>query len=100
MQSGGQPLICGIQQVGIGVSDVAEAFAWYKANLGTDVVIFDEKAPAEFMLPYTGGKPRPRHAVLAMNLQGGGGFEIWQHTGFTPRGPEFDPMPDKMPQRG
>lgn len=92
-EQGGQPLICGIQQVGIGVSDVAEAFAWYKANLGTDAVIFDEKAPAEYMLPYTGGEPRPRHAVLAMNLQGGGGFEIWQHTGFAPRGPEFDPMP-------
>ena len=88
-----KPLICGIQQVGIGVSDVAEAFAWYKANLGTDIVIFDEKAPAEFMLPYTDGQPRPRHAILAMNLQGGGGFEIWQHTGFTPRRPDFDVMP-------
>lgn len=93
MKDNNQPLICGIQQVGIGVSDVAEAFAWYKANLGTDIVIFDEKAPAEFMLPYTDGKPRPRHAILALNLQGGGGFEIWQHTGFTPRRPDFDVMP-------
>ena len=92
-KTNGQPLICGIQQVGIGVSDVAEAFAWYKANLGTDIIIFDEKAPAEFMLPYTDGQPRPRHAILAMNLQGGGGFEIWQHTGFTPRRPDFDVMP-------
>lgn len=88
-----QPLICGIQQMGIGVSDVAEAFAWYKTHLGTDVVIFDEKAPAEYMLPYTGGLPRPRHAMLAVNLQGGGGFEIWQHTGFTPRKPAFDVLP-------
>jgi catechol 2,3-dioxygenase-like lactoylglutathione lyase family enzyme len=32
------------------------------------------------MLPYTGGMPMNKHAILAMNLQSGGGFEIWQHT--------------------
>jgi catechol 2,3-dioxygenase-like lactoylglutathione lyase family enzyme len=36
------------------------------------------------MLPYTGGEPRSRHAVLAFNLQSGGGFEIWQYKGRTP----------------
>ena len=36
------------------------------------------------MLPYTGGEPRTRHAVLAMNLQSGGGFEIWQYKGRDP----------------
>ena len=39
------------------------------------------------MLPYTGGKPRNRHAVLAMNLQSGGGFEIWQYKGRKPKDP-------------
>ncbi|TFH35038.1 MAG: VOC family protein, partial [Bacteroidia bacterium] len=39
----------------------------------------EEEAEAKLMLPYTGGKPRLRHAVLAMNLQSGGGFEIWQY---------------------
>jgi catechol 2,3-dioxygenase-like lactoylglutathione lyase family enzyme len=32
------------------------------------------------MLPYTGGKPQSRHAILALNLQGGGGFEVWQYS--------------------
>lgn len=87
------PIICGIQQIGVGVSNVAQAYTWYKEFLGCDVVIFDEKAPAEYMLPYTEGKPRQRHAILAMNLQGGGGFEIWQHTGFEPREPDFEVLP-------
>lgn len=86
-------VISGIQQIGIGVSDVMQAFEWYKKYFGMDVVIFDEKAPAEYMLPYTDGKPRSRHAILAMNMQGGGGFEIWQHTGVTPRAAAFDILP-------
>ena len=28
------------------------------------------------MLPYTGGKPQPRFAILVSTI-GGGGFEIW-----------------------
>lgn len=88
-----EPIISGIQQIGIGVRDVAKAWRWYDEFFGTDAVIFDEKAPAEYMLPYTGGKPRNRRAVLAINLQGGGGFEIWQHRDFEPRGPEFKVLP-------
>jgi catechol 2,3-dioxygenase-like lactoylglutathione lyase family enzyme len=42
------------------------------------------------MLPYTGGKPRMRHAALTLNLMGGGGFEIWQYTERTPQPPVFD----------
>jgi len=42
------------------------------------------------MLPYTGGKPHDRHAILALNMQGGGGFEIWQYTSRTPVAAEFD----------
>lgn len=88
-----EPIITGIQQVGIGVKDVAKAWRWYKRFFGTDVVIFDERAPAEYMLPYTGGKPRNRRAVLAVNMQGGGGFEIWQHRDFEPRAAEFTVLP-------
>ncbi len=36
------------------------------------------------MLPYTGGKPQSRHAILALNLQGGSGFEVWQYKGREP----------------
>jgi catechol 2,3-dioxygenase-like lactoylglutathione lyase family enzyme len=69
----------GIQQVGIGVRDLKEAWAWYIRMFGMDCRIFEDETEARFMLPYTGGKPHSRHAVLALNLQSGGGFEIWQY---------------------
>lgn len=87
------PIISGIQQMGIGVRDVAKSWRWYNRFFGTDAIIFDERAPAQYMLPYTGGKPRNRRAVLAMNLQGGGGFEIWQHRDFEPRPAAFKVLP-------
>jgi catechol 2,3-dioxygenase-like lactoylglutathione lyase family enzyme len=77
-------VISGIQQVGVGVKDVKTAWAWYRKNFGMDCPIFEETAVAGLMLPYTGGEPRSRHAVLAFNLQSGGGFEIWQYKGRTP----------------
>jgi catechol 2,3-dioxygenase-like lactoylglutathione lyase family enzyme len=77
-------VICGIQQMGVGVKDVHTAWEWYRKSFGMDCPIFEETAIAKLMLPYTGGEPRSRHAVLAFNLQSGGGFEIWQHKGRTP----------------
>jgi len=71
--------ISGIQQIGIGVKDLAEAWKWYIDKFGMDCRIFEEEAEAKLMLPYTGNQPRKRHAVLALNLQGGSGFEIWQY---------------------
>ena len=73
-------IISGIQQMGIGVVNVEESWKWYIDQFGMDCRIFDDNAPAKLMLPYTGGKPRNKHAILAMNLQSGGGFEIWQYT--------------------
>jgi catechol 2,3-dioxygenase-like lactoylglutathione lyase family enzyme len=72
-------VISGIQQMGIGVIDVKDAWKWYINQFGMDCPIFEDEAEAKLMLPYTGGKPRKRHAVLALNLQSGGGFEIWQY---------------------
>jgi len=74
----------GIQQIGIGVKNLKEAWAWYIRMFGMDCRIFDDETEARFMLPYTGGKPQSRHAILALNLQSGGGFEIWQYKGRTP----------------
>ncbi len=74
-------VICGIQQVGIGVSDFVEAWQWYYDHFGFDVKIVDDEGVAERMLPYTGGKPQPRRSGIAVNLRGGGGFEIWQPKG-------------------
>jgi catechol 2,3-dioxygenase-like lactoylglutathione lyase family enzyme len=83
-------IISGIQQLGVGVKNVHEAWAWYKKYFGIDVRILEESAPAKYMLPYTGGIPRNRHAAIAINLQGGGGFEIWNHTDFEPRNAAFE----------
>lgn len=83
-------LITGIQQIGIGVPNVYEAWKWYKENFGMDIRIFEDDTVAELMLPYTGGKPHQRHAALAMNISGGGGFEIWQYTSRTPVGSDFE----------
>jgi catechol 2,3-dioxygenase-like lactoylglutathione lyase family enzyme len=82
--------INGIQQLGVGVTDVREAFGWYRKFFGMDILIFEEKAVASLMLAHTAGKPRERHAMLALNMQGGGGFEIWQHTGKTPEKPAIE----------
>ena len=76
-----EKVICGIQQVGIGVSDFVEAWKWYYDQFGYDVRITDDDGVAERMLPYTGGKPQPRRSGIAVNLRGGGGFEIWQPKG-------------------
>ena len=74
-------VICGIQQVGIGVPDFVEAWRWYYDQFGFEVKIVDDEGVAERMLPYTGGKPQPRRSGIAVNLRGGGGFEIWQPKG-------------------
>ena len=76
--------IGGIQQIGIGVENLKEAWNWYNKMFGVDCRIFDDETEANLMLPYTGGAPQKRHAILALNLQGGSGFEVWQYTGRTP----------------
>src|ERR1039458_7534458 len=83
-------IISGIQQIGIGVKDVKEAFSWYRKNFGMDIPVFEEAAEANLMLPYTGGMPQKRHAILALNMKGGGGFEIWQYTSRIPRAAHFE----------
>lgn len=85
-----KPIISGIQQIGIGVPDVQEAFAWYRKHFGMRVKVFEEAAEANLMLPYTGGEPHMRHAILSLNLRGGGGFEIWQYTSRTPKKSAFE----------
>ena len=76
--------INGIQQLGVGVIDVHEAWKWYRAHFSMDILIFDEEAVAKLMLAHTDGETASRHAILALNMEGGGGFEIWQHTGKKP----------------
>ncbi|WP_430972759.1 VOC family protein [Sunxiuqinia rutila] len=82
--------ICGIQQVGIGVKDAGAAWKWYRRAFGMDINVFEDTATAKLMLHYTNGKQCDRYAALAMNMEGGGGFEIWQHTSMEPKAPVFD----------
>lgn len=81
--------INGIQQVGIGVQDAKAAFEWYKNFFGTDIVVFKDTAVASLMKQYTGNVAQKRHAILAMNMQGGGGFELWQYSERMPTAPAF-----------
>ncbi len=87
-----RPIISGIQQIGLGNTDVHDTFDWYRRYFGMDIQIFDEAAVADLMLPYTGGQPRSRHAKLAINIQGGGGLEIWQYTSRQAQPPAFEPL--------
>lgn len=73
-------IITGIQQIGIGVSDAVHAKHLYKNLFGMNVLIFEDKASANLMTQYTGSTVHDRHAILSMNIAGGGGFEIWQFT--------------------
>ncbi len=77
-------IISGIQQVGIGVTNADEAFRWYRKIFGTNIVVFKDAATASLMQRYTGQQAHDRYAILALNMQSGGGFEIWQYTSRTP----------------
>ncbi len=81
-------LIYGIQQVGVGVRNATEAFEWYATRLGADVLIFDDNNTATHMAPYMGGEAHDKRALLAINLQGGSGYEIWQYLDRTPEAPK------------
>lgn len=78
-------IICGIQQMGIGVPNVEESWKWYRKFFGVNVKVFEDEAEAPLMTQYTGGVIQKRTATLALSMEGGGGFEIWQ---FTSRGTE------------
>ena len=71
-------IINGIQQIGIGVADTKAVFNWYRKNLHFDILLFDDIAEASLMTAYTGNKVQRRKALLALNMAGGGGLEIWQ----------------------
>jgi catechol 2,3-dioxygenase-like lactoylglutathione lyase family enzyme len=80
----------GIQQVGIGVEHFEQAWKWYIDMFQMDIKILEDDTVAAQMLPYTGNVPQKRHACIAINLQGGGGFEIWQYSERKPQPIAFD----------
>ncbi len=70
--------ITGVQQIGIGVENAGEAARVYKDLFGMNALVFDDTSEAALMTRYTGGNKFRRRALLTLNMQGGGGFEIWQ----------------------
>ncbi|MBU0697364.1 MAG: VOC family protein [Bacteroidetes bacterium] len=76
--------ICGIQQIGIAYKDIKESWKWYRKYFGMNVPVFEDTAEAALMKQYTGNEIHLRHAILAMNMQGGAGFELWQFKNRTP----------------
>lgn len=85
-----QYFFSGIQQVGVGTENFKTSWEWYIEHFQIDVKILEDDTVAELMLPYTGNSPQKRRACIAINLQGGGGFEIWQYSDRKPKPIDFD----------
>lgn len=86
-----EKIINGIQQIGIGVTNAEAVFNWYRNHLGFDILVFQDEATANLMTRYTNGKAYSRRALLALNMIGGGGLEIWQFKDRVPQ-PAVNPI--------
>lgn len=84
--------ISGIQQIGIGIPNLKEAKFWYRDIMGMNAQVFEDAGTADLMLKYTGGIAGTRVAALTLNMQGGGGLEIWQYTSKVPDKPAHQPQ--------
>ena len=51
----------------------------YAQVLGADLLIFDDRKVATHMAQFMGGQPHQKRALLAMNANGGSGYELWQY---------------------
>ena len=80
----------GIQQLGVGTENFIESWQWYIDHFQMNVKILDDDTVAELMLPYTGNSAHKRRACIAINLQGGGGFEVWNYSQRKPQPIDFD----------
>ena len=69
-----EKIICGIQQMGVGVPDVQQIWKWYRKFFGVNVRVFEEAAEAPLIKKYTGEQVHARTASLALSMEGGGGF--------------------------
>ena len=85
--------LTGIQQAGIGTDDAKAAALYYSNLFGFNTLLFDDTAEATLMASYTGNKVYKRRALLTMNMQGGGGLELWQYLTRTPARPHEDVQP-------
>lgn len=83
--------ITGVQQVGIGVRNGQHSLRHYAQLFGMNALVFNDVSEASLMTRYTGGKAYRRQAMLSLNMQGGGGFEIWQFINRKPAQPLVAP---------
>lgn len=84
--------ISGIQQIGIGVKNADASLRRYAELFGMDTLVFNDVSEAALMTQYTGGAVFKRQALLSLNLQGGGGFELWQFQNRQPAEPAQQPQ--------
>ncbi len=84
--------IYGLLQIGVGVPDLTQSFAWYRKYLGMDIPVLRQAGDlSSFMLPLTNGQQPRRQLAIILNLHGGGGLELCQFTDRDCRPPAFEP---------
>ena len=66
----------GIQHLGVGVPQHADAWAWYRKFFGMDIPFFNDEAGAPLMDIYTENKTITKRAAMILNLQGGCAMEV------------------------
>ena len=82
--------------MGIGVANLTSRWEDIRAHFGFDTIIFREHAQAQLMTRYTRGIIESRDAMLAYNLFGGGGFEIWQYVSRVPHRNKLHALPGDL----
>lgn len=70
--------IVGIQQISIGTGDIDESCKWYADLFQMNVKAFEDTVTADFLQSLSGKSSQEHRVCLTLNLQGGGGFELWQ----------------------
>jgi catechol 2,3-dioxygenase-like lactoylglutathione lyase family enzyme len=74
--------IHGIQHLGVGVPDHAQAWKWYRKFFGMDIPLFNDEAGAPLMTIYTKGDVISKRAAMVLNIKGGCAMEVVSPTTF------------------
>lgn len=82
--------IAGIQQIGLGSEDFQQYKEWYAEMFQIDIRLMEDDSYTEIPFPLSGDAPQKRKACININIQGGGGLKICQHTERKPQHIAFD----------
>jgi len=81
-------MINALQHIGLGVTNAAEVYSFYRRILGFNLKIADIENDFEQMAPLL-GKSEKMRIIMALNSRGGGASEFVEHISTVPRqGPE------------